>query len=213
MKVKICGITNKDDAIWALNYGADYVGINFWKGSKRYVSPANAAGWVPTLPMFASVIGVFVDADPGDVANLSAKLNLKGIQLHGSETPDYVRLLKKALETTETPPLIIKALRVKGPEAAADLEAFAPLVDFFLLDSFVEGEPGGTGEVFDWSWIEPAKALGKPVFLAGGLTPDNVKDAVKKAAPFAVDVASGVEKSAKRKDPEKMRAFITNAKK
>ena len=212
MKVKICGITNKDDATWALNYGADYLGVNFWKGSKRYVSPTNALGWVPTLPTFASVIGVFVDADPGEIADLSAKLNLKGVQLHGSETPDYVRLLKKALENTETPPMIIKAVRVKGPDSAAELAAYAPLVDYFLLDSFVEGEPGGTGATFDWTWIEPAKALGKPVFLAGGLTPDNVKDAVKRTSPFAVDVASGVEKSPKRKDLEKMRAFITNAK-
>jgi len=213
MKVKICGITNKDDATWALNYGADFLGVNFWKGSKRYVSPTNAEGWVPALPTFASVIGVFVDADPGDIASLAAKLNLRGVQLHGAETPDYVRLLKKALEINETPPLIIKAIRVKGPDSAAELAAFAPLVDYFLLDSFVEGEPGGTGATFDWAWIEPAKALGKPVFLAGGLTPDNVKDAVKKTMPFAVDVASGVEKSPKRKDLEKMRAFITNAKK
>jgi phosphoribosylanthranilate isomerase len=213
MKVKICGITNKEDAVWALNYGADFVGVNFWKGSKRYVSPSNASGWVPTLPTFASVVGVFVDADPGEIADLAAKLNLKGVQLHGSETPDYVRLLKKALETTESPPLIIKAVRMKGPESAAELEAFAPLVDYFLLDSFVEGEPGGTGATFDWAAIEPAKAFGKPIFLAGGLTADNVKDAVKKTAPFAVDVASGVEKSAKRKDPEKMRLFISNAKK
>ena len=94
----------------------------------------------------------------------------------------------------------------------AELEAFAPFVDYFLLDSYVEGEAGGTGETFDWTAIEPAKKFGKPIFLAGGLTPDNVKDAAKKAAPYAVDVASGVEKSAKRKDLDKMRAFITNAK-
>ena len=212
MKVKICGITNKDDAIWALNYGADYIGVNFWKGSKRHVSASNAAGWVPTLPAFAFVVGVFVDADPGDVAELAAKLNLKGVQLHGSETPEYVRLLKKALENTETPPVIIKAIRLKAPESVEALAAYVPHVDYFLLDSFVEGEPGGTGATFDWSWVEGAKALGKPIFLAGGLTPENVKDAVKRAAPFAVDVASGVEKSAKRKDPEKMRLFISNAK-
>jgi phosphoribosylanthranilate isomerase len=213
MKVKICGITNKDDATWALNYGADFIGVNFWKGSKRYVSPGNAAGWVPALPAFAAVVGVFVDADPGDIADLAAKLNLRAVQLHGSETPDYVRLLKKALEDTETPPAIIKAVRMKDAGSAAALGDYAPLVDYFLLDSFVEGDPGGTGTAFDWSAVEPAKAYGKPVFLAGGLTPDNVKDAVKKTAPFAVDVASGVEKSAKRKDPEKMRAFIANAKK
>lgn len=213
MKVKICGITNKDDATWALNYGADYIGINFWKGSKRHVTPSNAAGWVPTLPGFAFIVGVFVDEDPGEIADLAAKLNLKGVQLHGSETAEYVRLLRKALESTETPPVIIKAARLKGPESVEALKEFAPLVDFFLLDSYVDGEPGGTGVPFDWAWVESAKAFGKPVFLAGGLTPENVKDAVKRAAPFAVDVASGVEKSAKRKDPEKMRAFIANAKK
>jgi phosphoribosylanthranilate isomerase len=213
MKVKICGITNKDDATWALNYGADLIGVNFWKGSKRYVSPTNAAGWVPSLPPFAGVVGVFVDADPGVIADLAAKFNLKGVQLHGAETPDYVRLLKKALETTETPPFIIKAVRIKDANSVDALKDYVPLVDYFLLDAYVDGEPGGTGQTFDWSLAEKARALGKPIIVAGGLTPDNVKDAVKQAQPWGVDTASGVEKSAKRKDLDKMRLFITNAKK
>jgi phosphoribosylanthranilate isomerase len=213
MKVKICGITNKDDATWALNYGADFIGVNFWKGSTRHITAANAIGWVPTLPPFAGVVGVFVDEDPGEVATLAAKLNLKAVQLHGAESPEYVRLLKKALEATEEPPKIIKTIRVKNEDSIRQMEKFAPMVDYFLLDSHVEGEAGGTGVAFDWTLVEEAKKFGKPVFLAGGLTPENVKEAVAKGTPFAVDVASGVEKSAKRKDLDKMRSFITNAKK
>ena len=90
MKVKICGITNKEDATWALNYGADYIGVNFWKGSKRHVTPSTASEWVPLLPSFASVVGVFVDAGIPDMVELAAKLNLKGIQLHGHESPEQV---------------------------------------------------------------------------------------------------------------------------
>lgn len=214
MKVKICGITNKDDATWAINYGADFIGINFWKGSKRYVSTANALAWVPSLPSFASVVGVFVDAPVPDIVSAAARMNLKGVQLHGNETPDEVAALRKALaESAEVPPIIIKAIRVQGSDSLAAIAAYKGVADYVLLDAFVESAPGGTGESFNWDLAAEAKAHGLPVFLAGGLTPDNVKDAAKAAQPFAVDVASGVEKSPKRKDLEKMRDFITKAKK
>jgi len=214
MKVKICGITNKDDATWAINYGADYIGVNFWKGSKRYVSPASAVGWVPTLPSFANVVGVFVDAPAKDIVDAVTKMNLKGVQLHGGETPEDVRALKSALaDSAEVPPFIVKAIRVKGPESLAEIDGFKGLADYVLLDAYVEDAPGGTGATFNWDVAAEAKTHGVPVFLAGGLNPDNVKDAAKKAQPYAVDVASGVEKSPKRKDLEKMRDFITKAKK
>ncbi|MBV9080688.1 MAG: phosphoribosylanthranilate isomerase [Elusimicrobia bacterium] len=213
MKVKICGITNKDDATWALNYGADFIGVNFWKGSKRHVTPAAAADWVPFLPGFASVVGVFVDAGAKDIAQIAAKLNLKGVQLHGLESPQQVAAIKKELAETEVPPFIVKAVAVRDEGSLTVLEDYKNLVDYFLLDSFSPDMPGGTGETFNWELALRAKTLGKPFFLAGGLTPQNVAEATKKVQPFAVDVASGVEKSPKRKDPEKMRDFITNAKK
>ncbi len=214
MKVKICGITNKDDATWAINYGADIVGVNFWKGSKRHVSPANALGWVPSLPSFATVVGVFVDAPAAEIVNSAAKMNLKGVQLHGNESPEDVAVLKGALEeAAEVPPFIIKAIRMKDAGSLAEAAKYKGLVNYILLDAFVEAEAGGTGTTFDWDLAAEAKSLGIPLFLAGGLTPDNVQVAAKKVQPYAVDVASGVEKSPKRKDLEKMKDFIAKAKK
>lgn len=214
MKVKICGITNKDDATWAINYGADLIGVNFFKGSKRYVSPASAISWVPTLPSFATVVGVFVDAPIPDIVEAAAKMNLKGVQLHGDESPEYVADLKKALEdAAEVPPAIIKAIRVKDAASVSEIGRYKGLVSQVLLDAHVDGEPGGTGATFNWDLAAEAKNAGVPVFLAGGLTPDNVQPAVKKVQPYGVDVASGVEKSPKRKDLEKVRDFIAKAKK
>lgn len=212
MKVKICGITNKDDAIWAINYGADHIGLNFWKESKRHVSLATASNWVPELPGFASLVGVFVNAAEADIIKTVTKLNLKGVQLHGDETPAQITALRISLEGAGKKVFIIKAFRVKDEETLRQLDAFKDVVDYFLLDSYDPEQVGGTGAVFNWDLAIKAKELGKPVFLAGGLVPDNVKQAVKKVQPYAVDVASGVEKSPKKKDLEKMKDFITNAK-
>ncbi len=212
MKVKICGLTNKDDAVWALNYGADYLGVNLWKDSKRHVSLATATGWVPTLPSFASVIGVFVDATQEEIVNAVVKLNLKGVQLHGDETPAMIGALRVALGGTGRTVFIIKAFRMQDEQTLARMHEYKDVVDYFLLDSYHPEQPGGTGERFNWDLAVKAKELGKPIFLAGGLNPENVKEAVKKTAPFAVDVASGVEKSPKKKDLEKLKEFITHAK-
>ncbi len=212
MKVKICGITNKDDAIWALNYGADYIGLNFWKESKRHVSAATASAWVQQLPKFAALIGVFVNPTADEVLHVLQKINLKGIQLHGDETPAQIAALKVELEGAGHKVFVIKALRVKDVESLAAVDTYKDVVEYLMLDSYHPDQVGGTGERFDWSLATKAKAAGKPVFLAGGLNPENVKDAIKKTQPFAVDVASGVEKSPKKKDLEKMKEFISNAK-
>jgi phosphoribosylanthranilate isomerase len=213
VKVKICGLTNKEDAVWAVNYGADYLGINFSKESPRHVSSASASKWVSQLPPFANVIGVFVNADQNEIVKTVEHLKLKGIQLHGDESPAAVAALRIALEGSGLPVKIIKAIRMQNEESVNAMADFKDSVDYFLLDSFVQDQPGGTGTRFNWELAVKAKDFGKPIFLAGGLNPDNVKEGVKKVGPYAVDVASGVEKSPKRKDSDKIRDFITNAKK
>lgn len=213
MKVKICGITNKDDAVWALNYGADYIGLNFSKESPRHVSVTGASGWISHLPSFASAIGVFVNHDHDEIVQTVQKLNLKGVQLHGDETPAFLSSLKISLEGTGRSVFLIKAFRMHDEETLKVMPDYQTCADYFLLDSFQSDQAGGTGTRFNWDLAIKAKELGKPIFLAGGLTPENVKEAVKKIGPFAVDVASGVEKSPKRKDLQKMQDFIAHAKK
>lgn len=212
-KVKICGITNKDDATWAINYGADYIGVNFYKESPRHVSVATAVKWLPSLPPFVPVIGVFVDETNETILKAVDHLNLKGVQLHGNESAEQVAALKNELAGQGRSVMIIKAFRIADESNLAPIADYLPHVDHLLLDSRVEGQMGGTGERFSWDLAVKAKDMGKTIFLAGGLTPDNVKEAVKKVSPYAVDVASGVEKSPKRKDLDKMKNFITTAKK
>jgi phosphoribosylanthranilate isomerase len=211
-KAKICGITNKDDAVWALNYGADYIGVNFWKDSKRHVTVKTASAWIGELPGFAAIVGVFVDATADDIVRAVKECRLKGIQLHGNETAADIAALKVALAGAGLTPFVIKALRIQDAASLKQADAFADVVDYFLLDALVADEAGGTGQRFDWKLLQDV-ALPKPFFLAGGLTPDNVKEAIKLAAPFAVDVASGVETTPRKKSAEKMRDFIQYAKK
>jgi phosphoribosylanthranilate isomerase len=212
MKIKICGITNKEDAVWAINYGADYIGLNFYKDSPRHVSFVSANKWVPELPSFASLVGVFVDEAIPETVKIVDKLKLKGVQLHGAETPETITLLRVALEGLGRPVFIMKGFRMRDESSLRELEEYQATVDYFLLDAYVEDQMGGTGTVFNWDLAVKAKDLGKPIFLAGGLTPENVREAGKKVAPYAVDVASGVEKSPKRKDVKKVEDFIRNAK-
>lgn len=212
MKTKICGLTTKEDSTWALNYGADYLGVNFFKDSPRHVSVATAEKWVPALPSFATVVGVFVDAPADDILHAVSKLKLKGVQLHGNESPEMVAHLKNELNGMGRSVFVMKAFRVRDEESLAAIASYGDSIDYVLLDSFVEGEPGGTGTRFNWDLAVKVQESGRSVFLAGGLTPENVKEAVKKVKPFGVDVASGVEKSPRKKDPEKIKLFIQNAK-
>ncbi|OVE76918.1 hypothetical protein BVX98_04435 [bacterium F11] len=212
MKVKICGITNKEDAVWAINYGADYLGLNFYSNSPRHVTVPTASKWVPQLPTFASIVGVFVDAEVEEIVKAVTKLKLKGIQLHGDESVDFVARLKSDLEAAGHSPFIMKAFRTGSESVLPAVEPYKDVVDFVLLDSKSPDLHGGTGERFDWDKALEVKGLGKQLFLAGGLTSENVKLAIKKVQPFGVDVASGVEKSHRKKDGDKMRDFITCAK-
>lgn len=212
MKVKICGLTNKEDALWSANFGADYLGFNFWKESPRYISLTTVNKWIHELPPFVQKIGLFVDDDVKNILKAVQTLKLQGIQLHGNESVEFVKQLKELFLQNQLKCFIVKAFRMKDAEVLTNLKSYDGIVDYFLLDSYVENQMGGTGKVFNWDLAIQAKELGKPFFLAGGLTPENVKDAKRKIEPYAVDVSSGVEGKLRHKDIDKVKEFIRNAK-
>ena len=206
-KIKICGITNEEDASLAMSLGADYLGFNFCKDSARRVSPKMVDEVMGKLPPFIVPVGVFVDEDLKEIGKLVRRSGIKMVQLHGSESPDACKAIKDA-----TGLRVMKAFRVADESIVATIQSYVDVVDYILLDAYVEGEHGGTGTTFNWDIAVKIKDLGKPMFLAGGLTPDNVGEAVEKVNPFAVDTASGVERLPRRKDYDKMKAFIRAAK-
>ena len=201
VRVKICGITQLEDALFAANAGADALGFVFYDKSPRHIEAEKAAVLCHALPPFVTRVGLFVDASPDTVKGILQAVSLDLLQFHGDETPDYCAQFGKPF---------IKALRV---HAATDLLKYA--ADFatasgLLLDAFVPGVPGGTGESFDWKLIP--ENLPKPIVLSGGLTPSNVTDAIRQTRPWAVDVSSGVESAKGIKDMHKVAQFIANAK-
>ena len=194
MFVKICGITNLEDALAAVHAGADAVGLNFWKPGKRYVTPERAAEIAAKVTV--KKVGVFVDEEISTVLEIARTVGLDALQLHGAETPEYVRAL--------APYEIWKAVKMTG---VIDWPSWG--VSTFVLDS--PGVlPGGTGATFDWILAHAAKDHGR-VILAGGLNPDNVAEAIRSVRPWGVDVASGVEVAPGRKDHHKIRAFLDAA--
>ena len=198
-RVKVCGITNLDDALAALDAGADMLGFNFYARSPRYVTPAEARRVVERLPGGVSCVGVFVnEPTPAGVERIAREASLGAVQLHGDETPEYCQSLP-GLTT-------IKALRVG---AGYDVETAAAYdTDAVLLDAYVAGARGGTGHTFDWALATLTRERVPRLFLAGGLTPGNVAAALTAVRPYAVDVCSGVETSPGRKSPELMRRFV-----
>ena len=201
VRVKICGITRLEDALHAVNAGADALGLVFYDKSPRHVAPLQAATICAALPPFITRVGLFVDASADFVKGILQTVSLDLLQFHGDETPAYCAQFGKPY---------IKAVRV---QAATDLLKYAADFDAacgLLLDAYVPGVPGGTGEAFDWKLI-PAN-FPKPVVLSGGLTPANVRGAVQQTRPWAVDVSSGVELSKGIKDPHQVAQFIANAK-
>ena len=205
-KVNICGITNHEDALWASNLGADFVGLNFYPESPRKVSVKHAMAIVDKVPGFMTIVGVFVDEPIDSLKKIVTKVPLRWVQLHGTETAEYCRDVK-ALGVH-----VIKVLRLTKPLEAADTDPYLSVVDSFMFDSYSPEIPGGTGETFNWEWLAPAASLTVPWFLAGGLTASNVAEAIKAAHPPCVDVCSGVERSPTRKDYEAMKSFIQAAK-
>jgi len=198
-RIKFCGITNLDDAQLAVSAGAWAIGLIFWPRSPRRCEPDAAAQIAAATKRRAEVVGVFVNPTLEELARSADAIELTMIQLHGDEGPSFC-----AEAARRTGCRVIKAARVRS---GADIQALAPCAtDYHLLDSYAPGKPGGTGETFSWE-IARAHRGRVPVILSGGLTADNVGEAIAAVHPFAVDVASGVERSPGRKDPEKLRAF------
>jgi len=197
-RVKICGITSAEDALAAVEAGADAVGLVFVPGTPRFVHPDAAPGILRGLPPFVSVVGVFLDQPLEEVLAIVAGLKLHAVQLHGHEPESFSR---------RVPVPVIKALRVRDAESLRPIDSYPARA--FLLDAYVEGRPGGTGTRISWELAVQAKGR-TPIILSGGLRPENVEEAVRLVRPFAVDVSSGVERSPGQKDHRKVREFIVN---
>ena len=197
-KVKICGLTSVADGLAAAAAGADMVGLMLYAGSPRHITLAQAAAISHSLPPFVLRVGVFVNPDEAQVMEAIAACGLNLLQFHGDEPSDFC---------TQFGVMSLKALRVRDADSLQTLANFH--TDAFLLDACSPAGLGGTGEKFNWDLAIGAQKFGKPIFLAGGLTPENVADAVRRVRPFAVDVSSGVESAPGKKDAAKVRAFIT----
>ena len=205
IRVKICGITTLADARAAIAAGADALGFVFVPGTPRFIAPDLAGEIVRELPPFIARVGLFVDAETRTVAEALVRSGMDTLQFHGEETPDLVRQFRRAVK-------VMKAFRVRGEETLMRLPAYADAVDAILLDAYVAGAHGGTGAQFDWNLAVQARDLGRPLVLAGGLTPANVAEAVRTVRPYGVDVSSGVESAPGRKDPAKLAEFVRAAK-
>jgi phosphoribosylanthranilate isomerase len=198
VRVKICGLTSREDAVAAAALGADLLGFVFAKSPRR-VTPDQARDIINGLSAHVVTVGLFVDADLDEVQELREYCGFTAVQLHGHESEDMVAAVGGH---------VIKALRV-GTESVPYKDVYRCAT--LLLDTYCPGVPGGTGKTFDWNLaVEPA--LHRPIILAGGLTPDNVAEAVQTVRPYAVDVSSGVEAEPGRKDHEKLERFILGAK-
>ncbi len=196
-KVKICGLTNLADVRAAVEAGADALGFIFAERSPRFIGVPEAAELIRALPPFVAKVGVFVNASEDQIRQTIAACGLDTVQLHGDETPEFCQ--RFAVKT-------IKAFRIRDSASLASLSAYG--TSALLLDTYAPHQSGGTGSRFDWNLAVEAKKLGRPIILAGGLTPDNVAAAVQQVHPYAVDVSSGVELSPGRKDTQKIRHFI-----
>lgn len=203
IRVKICGVTTPEDARFALECGADALGLNFVSGTPRFLRAEAAAKLAAALPPFGVRVGVFVNEDPRRIEQIARQAGLDAVQLHGDEPPEDCRwLAERGLR-------VIRALRVRGPETLADAGCFPDCA--ILLDAYAEGRLGGTGKSFDWSLARELAAR-RTVILSGGLRPENVAQAIQEVRPYGVDVSSGVEGGVPgRKDPERVRRFIENA--
>jgi phosphoribosylanthranilate isomerase len=202
VKVKICGITSLADAVNATETGADALGFMFYAPSPRNIEPAKVQEIIKDLPAFIKKVGVFVDAEIPFIQKIVEQTGIDTVQLHGNESPSFCDQLSGLT--------VYKAFRVQDEDSLKQLKTYS--VNAWLLDSFTPGVFGGSGATFNWDIALEAIKLGTPVILAGGLTPENVAEAIRKVRPYGVDVSSGVEISRGKKDPEKVRNFVRNAK-
>jgi len=196
--IKICGITNLDDAHAAVAAGADILGFNFYKPSPRYIAPESAREIINTLPDSILTVGVFVnEGSPDAVRSIANQSGVKAVQLHGDESPDYCRMLNS----------VIKTFSVSGNFDIKQLESYE--VDAIMLDTKDNRLRGGTGRVFDWSIAQQVSQLIPKLYLAGGLSPENITEAIEMVQPYAVDACSSLEDKPGIKNHERMRVFVS----
>nr|HID59414.1 phosphoribosylanthranilate isomerase [Desulfobacterales bacterium] len=196
-RIKICGITRKIDAQFAVSLGVDALGFIF-APSPRQISATKARDIIRSIPPFVAAVGVFVDEDLETVREVACYCGLDWVQLHGRETPGYCSSVGFK---------VLKAIRVMDKQSISAMAKYKEVVNGFVLDTYVKGMSGGTGRIFDWKIAGEAKRFG-PIILSGGLTPENVETAIFKVKPYGVDVSSGVESSPGIKDDKKMRLFV-----
>ena len=196
-QVKVCGITNADDAIMAAEMGASFLGFIFFPGSGRYITPSAAARIASLLPSSIVKAGVFVNQDIGFIKEAVDAVGLDLVQVHGDETAEFCG---------QIPGAYMRAVRVKDAKSLKIIDRYDS--EFVLLDTFSEQRFGGTGQTFDWDLLSGLELGNRRLFLSGGLNPDNVGDAIRAVHPYAVDVCSGVEKKNGVKDSEKVRRFM-----
>jgi phosphoribosylanthranilate isomerase len=195
-KIKICGITNHQDAQAAAELGVDALGFVFYKPSPRYIKPEAAREIIRALPPFIVTVGVFVDEEAEVIRQILHDCGLRLLQLHGHESPDFCRAFAG---------LVIKAIHIKDRLSLIDIDQYP--AEALLLDTHTEEVFGGTGEVFNWALALEAKMYGR-IILAGGLNPDNIRDAIIKVKPYGVDVSSGVEEVPGKKDLKKLQDLV-----
>lgn len=198
-RIKICGITNLNDALAAITAGAHALGFVFHPPSPRNISLEHAGKIICALPPFIQTVGLFVNQPSEQVNRTCEQCRLDVVQLHGEESPQYCQSINRR---------IIKAFRVKDHSILQELSLYN--VAGYLLDAWSTAAHGGTGETFNWDIAAMATATNKRIILAGGLTPENVAEAIKTVKPFAVDVSSGVESTAGIKEIHKIKSFISN---
>ena len=201
VRVKICGITNPEDALMSVEAGADALGFVFFQGSPRYISPEQAAAIIRRLPPFVQTVGLFVNEDLATVNSVADQCGLDVIQLHGEETPEYCESVRRR---------VIKAFRVMDISTLESMLLYQ--VAGYLLDAWSPAAHGGTGRTFNWEIAAEATKRGHRIVLAGGLTPDNIVKSIRQVRPYGVDVSSGVESAPGRKDASKISRFIELAK-
>lgn len=224
MHAKICGITTIGDALVAADAGADAIGLVFYPASPRHVDFKVAARIVEQLPSTVAAVGVFVNPSIEELRKAATEVGIDAFQLHGDESPEFVSQVEFVAQRRPRPVGFLPGIPGTGPSRVATIKAFRVRdskslevlpryeTDLWLLDSYVPGEPGGTGAQFNWQLAVDAVRMGRPIVLAGGLTPNNVADAIRTVRPHAVDVSSGVELAPGRKNPALVRAFINAAK-
>jgi len=198
MRVKICGITNSEDALLAVKLGADVLGFIF-ADSPRQITPEKVKSIIYDLPPFIKTVGVFVNEEPEKIKEVQLECGLDLIQLHGDESPKQCQELR---------PYSIKALRIKDEKDIEGIDKYKGTVRAIHLDTYQKGKAGGTGKTFDWSLALKAKETGIPIILAGGLCPENIHEAITMVKPYAVDISSGVEERPGKKNPDLMKALF-----